>query len=161
MLLVVLPDLGLDLMPESGAGVEHGQQDALEDQARIESLLNDSESLEQFGQALQGIILALNRNQKGASRDQSVQGEKPERRGTIEKDEMRLLHDFVLADRRHPKVIPQRLGKSPLADTLGPLQQMGFGPDQLAVRRNDRKAWKLRRLDAALDRLMLDQNVEG
>jgi len=89
MVPIVLANFRLDLMSERGAGVEHGQKDAFQVKPGVEFLLDDSECLEQLCKPFHGVVLALDRNEKGAACDQGIQCQQSKGRRTVEEDEVR------------------------------------------------------------------------
>ena len=55
-----------------GAAVVHGQQHPFDGDAGVELLLHDADGGQQVAQSLQGVILALNRDQHRVRRTQAV-----------------------------------------------------------------------------------------
>src|SRR5689334_20539353 len=64
----VTPGLVHDLLREIQAVVIHGQEHPLDLQGRIEALLHQANRSEQMAQPLQGVVLALHRDQHGPGR---------------------------------------------------------------------------------------------
>ncbi len=59
--------VGGNLARERGALVVHGEQDAFDAQRRIERAANAHERVQQFGDAFERVIFALDRNEATAS----------------------------------------------------------------------------------------------
>ncbi len=155
----MLANLRLDLTPQGRTAVKHGQKDTLQGEPRIESLLDNAERLEQFRQALQSIVLALDGNQQRAACNQSVQGQQAKGRWTVEKDEVRLFLGAGHPSGHNAKVDPQGFGELPLSDTLAALQQLGFGAHQVTVGRDNGQPGDVRCMNTATDRAAFDQDL--
>lgn len=67
--------LGGDLGGEVGSAVIHGQEDTFEFEIRVEVVADEIERGEQLGQPLQGVVLALQRDEHRSGRRQGVHGQ--------------------------------------------------------------------------------------
>ena len=83
----VMPDLFLDLPREAVPPIEHREQQALECQARIEGLAYAADGVEERAQSLEGVVLALQRDENAVGRAECVHREETERRRTVDQHE--------------------------------------------------------------------------
>ena len=79
-------DLFRHLEGQIGAAVEHGQQHPLDGQLGVESPLDQPHCGQQVAEALQGVVLALHRDQQGAGGAQGVDGEHLQGGGAVDED---------------------------------------------------------------------------
>ena len=82
----VLAHLGDDLVGQLGPGVVHHQDDRADLERRVEVLLDQLDVAQQLAQALEGVVLALDRDQHLVGRGQRVHGEQAERRRAVDED---------------------------------------------------------------------------
>ncbi len=75
------------LLREVGAVVVHGEENAFENEARIEGLADTVKGAHELGDALEGEVLGLHGDQEAVGGDERVQGEEIERGGAVEEDE--------------------------------------------------------------------------
>src|SRR5665647_2007851 len=73
-----------DLGRKTGATVIHGQQDRGHVQPRVEVALDQLDVLQQLGESLQCVVLALDRDEDLIGRDKRVDGEQSQTRGTVD-----------------------------------------------------------------------------
>ena len=76
------PDFFDHLVRQPEAGVVHGQQNALDAQAGIESALHDFDGVEQLAQSLEGEVFALNRDDHAVRCSEGIQGDQTQRRAS-------------------------------------------------------------------------------
>jgi hypothetical protein len=80
VLLRIIGHLSAQVEPR----VVHRQQHAIEREWRIEVLLHEANGVQQLRDALERVVLALDRDDDAVGRRQHVQRDEPERWGTIE-----------------------------------------------------------------------------
>ena len=84
-------ELAGDSLGEVGAVVEHGEDDAFDEEAGVEGLADALDGVEQFADAFQGEVLGLHGDEDGVGGDQGVEGEQVERGRTVEDDDLELV----------------------------------------------------------------------
>nr|BFF15790.1 hypothetical protein GCM10025699_70930 [Microbacterium flavescens] len=82
----MLAHIGHDLLREIGASVVHGQEDARHGQTGVEVLLDQLDVAQQLTQTLEGVILALDRDQDFSCSDEGIDRQEPERRRAVDED---------------------------------------------------------------------------
>ena len=95
--------LVINLICQTQARVEHGQQESFYFKRRIQLRLDNPYGIQQFADSFQCEILALHRNNDRIGRGQGIDGNQPQRRRTVYQDvvvlachrRQRLLHDFL------------------------------------------------------------------
>ncbi len=85
--------LGGNGLRQVGAVVEHGEDDAFDGETAVELDPDAVDGIEQLGDAFEGEVLGLHRDENGVGRDQGVEGEEVERRGAVEDDELEAVAD--------------------------------------------------------------------
>src|SRR5208282_2144520 len=138
--------VGADLFGECGALIVHCQQDSLDCEIGVERSANPHEGVEEFGNPLEGQILALDRNQNRITRGQRVQGQKIERGRTIEQNVFVVGADGL-----------DELAKPEFA--LGKINELDGGPGEVFVRRNEIQPLHLSFLNEARVGLLENQSV--
>src|SRR5947209_7012909 len=86
----VLAYLADDLVAEAGASVVHGEHDRAHGQPWIQIALNELNVPNELAEALQGVVLALDRHQHLVGGRQAVDREEAERGWTIDEGEVEL-----------------------------------------------------------------------
>jgi hypothetical protein len=81
-------DLGSDLERQARPAIEHREDDPLDRQPGVRPAPHEVERLHELGQPLQGVVLALERDDGRVGGDEGVQREKPERGGAVHQDEI-------------------------------------------------------------------------
>ena len=88
-------EVALDLLGhlhgQVGASIVHGEDHALQINALVEGPLDDADGGEEVAQALQGVILALDRDHDGVGGAQGVEGKQLQRGGAVDEDIIVLL----------------------------------------------------------------------
>ena len=79
-------DFLLDLAGDERPGIVHGQHDAVDSQTGIAVLLHQANGIDQLGKPLERIKFALNGNDDAVRRDERVDRQKAQRRGTVDRD---------------------------------------------------------------------------
>ena len=82
----VAADLGRDLGGEVGAGVVHRQDDPLDREIRVQVVADEIDGRDELAQALEGVVLALDRDEDGVGGGERVHGQEPERGRAVEED---------------------------------------------------------------------------
>ena len=118
----VLADLGVDLGREVRARVVHGQDDALDREVRVEVVADQVDRRDQLGQALQGVVLALDRDHHRVGGRERVHRQQTERRRAVEQDVV-VVGDDVGQDVGEP---PLALGRG-ASSTSAPASEMDEG----------------------------------
>src|SRR4030095_15876857 len=137
---------GPALARKAGSDVIHGENDALDLQVRIEPFPNQADSLDDVGQPLHRVVLALEGNEGGVSRGQGIQGEQTQGRRTID--------DHVIVR------VAQRLDRSLEPDfALLLADQLDLGSNQIDVRGNNVEERKHGWPDDISDRRSLENHV--
>src|SRR5690606_12118000 len=143
----VLLGLVRDLAREVQPLVEHGQQHTVYLQARIDVTLNQADRVQELGQPLQRVELALDRNQHGVRRGERVQRQQAERRRAVHQDEI------VPAARRLERAPQHQLA-------LRTVDQLDLGADQVAARGRHVEERKMEAADDdVVERGSLDHDV--
>lgn len=145
LVLEVALDLRANLEGEAGPAIEHREHDPLHAQAEVGAVPDQAQGLHELGQPLQGVVLALERDDGGIGRDQRVEGEEPQRGGTVDQDE-----GEPGADGR------QRLTKSTLAPRH--LDQLDLGADQVGAPREQAQVGEGRRAAGLLGGDVFEQD---
>src|SRR5215468_597224 len=73
-----------DLQGHTGAPIKHGEHDASDVKRGVQPLAYEPDRLEQVGESLERIELALERNDHALGSDERVDREEPERRRTVD-----------------------------------------------------------------------------
>src|SRR5690606_9522328 len=127
--------------------VEHRQQDTVYLQARIDVTLDQADRVQELGQPLQRVELALDRDQHGIRRRERVQRQQAERGRAVHQDE----------------VVPVAHGLERAAQhqlALRPVDQLDLGTDQVAARGRDVEERKVEASDEdVVEREPLDHDV--
>src|SRR5690606_26845032 len=143
----VLLGLVRDLPREVEPLVEHRQQDTVYLQARIDVTLGQADRVQELGQPLQRVELALDRDQHGIRRRERVQRQQAERGRAVHQDE----------------VVPVAHGLERAAQhqlALRPVDQLDLGTDQVAARGRDVEERKVEASDEdVVEREPLDHDV--
>jgi len=95
LLLEEAAHLARHLLPEVGAVVDHGEQDALDVEARVEGAAHAAHRGDQLGKPLEGEVLAVQRDEDRVGGDQRVEREEAERGGAVDEDVVELVGDRV------------------------------------------------------------------
>ena len=97
-----------------GASIVHGQQNRANAKLGIQMLLDHLNILEQLTQALEGVVLALNRNQDLLGRHEGVHGKQTEARRAVDKYVVEARHPLLLAPLRivHQGVLEAGLSRA-------------------------------------------------
>src|SRR5581483_1411180 len=93
LVLEELPQILRDLFCQVHALVVHGQKDAFDLQRMVERRTDAVDGIEELRNSFQREKLALDGDEDGIGRDQSVEGKKIEGRGAIDDDEAVLVPD--------------------------------------------------------------------
>ncbi len=115
--------LARHLFREVETRIEHREQHALDGETRIVVLLHEPHGVEQFREALERVVLALNGNQHRVGRGEHVQREQAERWRAVDQDEL-----VRLTQRREPATHD--------AFARGPVHEFDFGAHQVLRRRD-------------------------
>ena len=86
-------ELGGNGLRQVGALVEHGEDDAFDGESGVELDPDAVDGVEQLGDAFEGEVLGLHRDEDGVGRDQGVEGEEVEGRRAVEDDELEAVAD--------------------------------------------------------------------
>ena len=78
------PHLALDVLGQAGAAVVHREQHPGHGKPWIELALYERQRVEQAGESFEREVLGLDGNDHAVGGDQGVDGERPERRRTVE-----------------------------------------------------------------------------
>ena len=84
----VPPRLGGDVGGQVRSGVVHRQHDAIEREVRVQVITDEIDGGKQLGQALECVVLTLERDQDRVGGGQGVDGQEPERRRAIDEDDV-------------------------------------------------------------------------
>lgn len=87
--------VGGDLARERGALIVHGEQDAFNSERGIERPANTHQSVKQFGDAFERVILALDRNEDGVAGHEGVERQKIQRGRAINDKEMVIFFNVI------------------------------------------------------------------
>jgi hypothetical protein len=120
-----------DIGRERGPAVVHRQQHAGQAQARVEVVADEIDRREQLAQALQRVVLALDRNEHAVGRGERVDGEQSDRGRAVEQD-------VVIS----VAYLSQRTLEAPLS--LIQADQLDFGSGEVRCRRDEPQALDLR-----------------
>ena len=159
MLLVVVSNIGFDLSAKRGSTIVHGQENAFEEQAGVELLLNNREGLKELSEAFNRVILTLNRNEKRMACDESVEREQPERGGAVDEDQVGFRTWRIRLGCQRPEVIPERLGEPPFPDPLVSLKEVRLGSNEIAVGRDEEEPFEFGRVNGGRKGLLLNQDI--
>ena len=72
----MLPQFGLNVAGEPGAGIVHGQDESADRQARIQLTLHQFECLQQAGQPFERVVLGLNGDNHFVRSGERVDGQR-------------------------------------------------------------------------------------
>ena len=86
-------DLLCDLFGNERSSVIHGQHDALNLERLVQVLPNKRDGVHQLRKSFQRIIFALDGDDRAVCRRQRVDGQKPQRRRTVDENVIKLLLD--------------------------------------------------------------------
>ena len=90
----MLSDLaGHDLLGQPGAGVVHRQDDGADFEVWLRLVCTRPTLRSSWPEALEGVVLALDRHQDLVGGGQSVDREQPQRRRTVDEDEVEVVLD--------------------------------------------------------------------
>ena len=85
----VLAEILADLLAEAGAGIIHGEKDPKDGEFGVQAAFTDFfDQVEDFTHALQGEVLALDRDEDFFGGDEGAGHEEPDAGGTVEQDEV-------------------------------------------------------------------------
>ncbi len=145
-------DFVADLQREARASVEHRQDDAKDFEASVESLPYELDGLDEVGQALERVELALQRNEHPIGSGERVDSQETQGRWAIDDDVVESLCD-----------VRQSLTQ-PRLPTFEP-DQLDFGADEIDVRRQEREPRQSRGRECLLcwfvaEQDMVDRRVE-
>ena len=104
----MLPKLGLDFGREPRPPVGHRQEDPRDRERRVQPRLHEIDRSEELRQALERVVLGLNRHDRPAGSRECIHRERPERRRAVEE------HERVVVERA-----PERIGQIALAALSG------------------------------------------
>jgi hypothetical protein len=79
---------------QPGACIVHGEDDAEDVEARVEDAADQAERVAELREPLEGVVLALDRDQHGVGGREAVHRQQPERGGAVED------HEIVLTGSR-------------------------------------------------------------
>jgi hypothetical protein len=85
----VLAHLFDDLVREVGAGIVHREQDRRDCQLGVEVTLDELDVVEELRETLQGVVLALDRDEYFLCGDERVDRQKSERGRAVDEDVVR------------------------------------------------------------------------
>ena len=117
-----------------GSSVVHHTQDGADFKCGIEILFDLVDIAQQLTEALQGVILTLDRDKNFASGHQGVHGQEPERGRTVNNDEVVLIK--FLIDRPLETVLTSHF-----------IHELNFGSSQVKVRWNYEEIFDIGRFD--------------
>src|SRR5215212_9325353 len=80
------PDLGRDVGGQVGSSVKHREDEPLDRERRVQVVPDEIARGDELREALQGVVLALSRNEDRGRRRECVDGEETERRWTVDED---------------------------------------------------------------------------
>ena len=72
---------------EPGASVDHRQQHSGDRQPRVQARADELDRVEELGETLERVVLALHGNEHAVGRGERVHGQRAERRGAVDEDE--------------------------------------------------------------------------
>ena len=78
----------LNLLGEPRALVRHGEQHARDPQAGVEVHADTFDGIPQLAEALQGVVLSLNRDHDLVGSDHDVERDEPERRRAVDQNDV-------------------------------------------------------------------------
>src|SRR5262249_14235412 len=128
-----------DLERKARSAVEHSEHDALNVEARVQTLSNELDRFEEVSQTLERIELALQRDEYPVGRRQRVDGQQAERGRAI---------DNHVIEGRQDRLERETESMLSLAET----DQFDLGTDQIYVRRQEPQAGQGRWVDRLLGR---------
>src|SRR5688572_13632304 len=134
------------LMAQVVAGVEHGQEDAVEGEALVQRPPNEVDRLQQVREAFQGVVFALKGNQDAVGSREGIDGEEPEGGRAIEQDHVVL-----------PRDLAERALEARLAGHLA--DELDFRADELRVRGREGEAGDVRRANHFLEPDLAEEHV--
>src|SRR2546428_4872589 len=134
----VLLQIGRHVERERVARVVHRAQQSLDFELRIQMRTHAADGLDQIGQALERVILALHRNQNAVRGAQTVEREQRQRRRAIQENEIVIVRYLRY---RHSN-LRQRFGKRVFQAHLAfrQIDQLDLRAGELAVRWNEIEA---------------------
>ena len=127
-------DLGRDVGGQVRPAIEHGQDDALEGERRIEVVADEVDRAEQLGQPFECVVLALERHEDRVRGRQCIDGEQSERWRAVDEDVVVAIRDA--SDEATEAAFP-RFERSEL--DLGPGERDRRGNDVDPERTGDRE----------------------
>ena len=119
----VLRGLVRHLLREIEPRVVHREKDAIDREGWVEVSLHEFHGIEELRQALERVVLALDRNEHAVGGREHVEGQQAERRGTVDYDVLILLAN-----------VAQRAPHHRLASVL--VHELDLGADQILRRRH-------------------------
>lgn len=128
-----------DLLRQIGAVVVHGEENAFETEIGVERLCDLVKGAHQLGDALQGEVFCLKRDEEAIGSDERIEGEEVERRRAVEQDEV-----VMVADRF------QGFAQAELPSLHA--DEFERGSDEVLAAGNQRKGGKVGRLGGIGDR---------
>ncbi len=140
--------LGGNGLREVGAFVEHGEDDAFDGEGAIELDPDAVDRVEQLGDAFEGEVLGLHRDEDGVGCDQGVEREEVERGRTVENDEVEAIAHGL-----------ERLAEAILPGVEG--DELDVGTEQILVRRDDGEVLEFGGLESLLGGEFAHQDLVG
>ncbi len=131
------------LIGEAEPGIIHGQQESFDLESRLQSALDDSDGVEELGNAFEGEIFRLHWNDHGVSGSECVDGDNPERGGAV--DEY-----IIIIILNRGQYSEERLF------TFAAVHELHFRADQVDARANHVEAFDVRLDDAVEDGIVVD-----
>ena len=104
----VLAQVALDVARQPRAAVVHGQQHARDREPGVELALDHADGLDQAGEALERVVLGLDRHDQPVGRDERVDRQRAERRRAVEQREAYSSRTGASASRRRARTRPAR-----------------------------------------------------
>ena len=136
----VFPDVVSDLPGEVSAVVEHGQDDSVQGQGRIEAPPHAVDRFHELRKALQGEVLRLDGHEDRVGRGQGIERQKRQGGRAVQKDDVEF--GFHGGERLPQPAFSVRL-----------FHELDLGPDEIARRGQERQVGKQRRTDGSSGRL--------
>ena len=99
-------DLRRDFGRQVRPGVEHREQDSLDREVRVQVVPNQVDRGGELAEALEGVVLALDRDQHRVGGGEGVDGQEAERRRAVDQD-------VVVAGRRSPRAQRPAAARAP------------------------------------------------
>ena len=159
-LAIVGAHVGLDLLAQGHATIDHGQDDPGNMQLGVEPFLHAFDRIAERADALERQELRLQRNDHGIDRDQGVEGDQTERRRTIDQNRGPALADLATWTRSR---VSRRAVQGIIETMLAALDidQLDLGTGQLNGSGHDIEAGDLRGTHAISQRVQTQQELVG